>query len=349
MTRKLKKPLASLCLALGLLLVLPSTAAAWGDVGHKIVARVAWSKLAGTPALDRVKALVGNSQSDFLNASLWADDVRGTSGFTYSDHWHFVSIPRSTASYEQKFCAGSVNAPYDRPTVNAPYNKPYAKNIPNCVIGALEYCRATLRDAGASQKAKKEALKFIIHFVGDMHQPLHNSEDRQFRNHQNTPGKRYGDRGGNYKFVCFFDECFVPWYGYPKNNNLHSTWDSGMIAHKRLLHRQQTGVTLPEAQYASDLLAAAPQLFTASELDALVAGTPVAWAEEAHAEALEFAYDDENFPRETKANPHLAGQPTFKYRMLGTPYYRDNIVRVDRQLLRAGARLAAFIEQTFAD
>lgn len=334
--RKNLKPLTITLVAICLLALMPVRAAAWGKDGHSIVARIAWARLDGTPAHARVKQLLGNNQGTFVEASAWADQVRRRHPYTYADNWHFVSIPRSRDRFEPAaHCGQLVNVPSGQTGVPA-------ARVNDCVIGALDYLRGVLRDPSASMQRQTDALKFVIHFIGDLHQPLHCSEDRQFRNHKNTAGERYGDRGGNYKFVCFFDECFEPRYNPPRNKNLHSTWDSYMIAHKRLLHRNTTGKTLSEAAYATSLLARESELFTAEEIAALGAGTPVAWAEEAHAEAKQFAYTEERFPRVTKANPHVGGQQ-FKYRMLGREYYDENISRVDRQLLRAGIRLAAFL------
>lgn len=340
--KKYVRLLAHICLAACLVSLLPARASAWGGEGHRIVARIAWARLQGTPTLAKIKSILGNSPEAFLDASTWPDDVRKEGTHKYANDWHFVSIPRGKSAFEAKFCAGALKKPYDTPRVDAPYNKPYAKNIGNCVLGALDYSRATLKDPSSSPEARREALKFIVHFIGDLHQPLHNSEDFTFTNYKKTSG----DRGGNHKFVCFFEKCFVPQYGPPKNNSLHSTWDSGMIAHKRLLNRQKTNKTLSEEAYATRLVADLANLFGVGDAETLARGTPTQWAEEAHAEAEEFAYDDEKFSLESRRNPENG--ETFKYRILGTPYYEPNIKRVDRQLLRAGLRLAAYLEEVFA-
>lgn len=339
--KKYVRLLAQLCLAASLVSLLPARASAWGGEGHRIVARIAWARLEGTPTLAKIKAILGNSPDAFLEASTWPDSVRGNGPYSYANDWHFVSIPRGKSAFEAGNCAGSRKKPYDTPRVNAPYKKPYAKNIANCVLGALDYSRATLKDPGSSPEARREALKFIVHFIGDLHQPLHNSEDFTFKNYQ----KASGDRGGNHKFVCFFDKCFIPQYSFPHNNSLHSTWDSGMIAHKRLLNRERTKKTLSEEAYASGLVAGTSSLFSAGEAAALGRGTPTQWAEEAHAEAEEYAYDDEKFKVETRTNPENG--KSFEYRILGMPYYEPNIKRVDRQLLRAGVRLASYLEEVF--
>lgn len=343
--KKYVRLLVRLCLAVCLLSLLPVRASAWGRDGHRIVARIAWARLQGTPTLTKVKAILGNSQDAFLEAATWPDDVRGNGPYAYANDWHFISIPKGKRSFEAGFCAGSSDAPYDKPRVDTAYNRPYARNIRNCLLGGLDYSRATLRDPQSTPGARGEALKFIIHFIGDLHQPLHNSEDWTFANHQKAPRMTTGDRGGNHKFVCFFDECFMPQYGFPSNNSLHGTWDSGLIGHKRVLHKKRTNQTLSEATYASSLRDGQSNLFSADEAAALTNGTPTQWAEEAHAEAEEYAYDETQFRSERRKNPK--NNEFFQYRMLGTPYYEASIRRVDRQLLRAGVRLAAYLEDVF--
>ncbi len=84
-----------------------------------------------------------------------------------------------------------------------------AREYPNgdCVIGKTEQFLAVLRDPKADRTAKAEALKYVVHFVGDLHQPLHDEDN--------------SDRGGNTRQVIF--------EGHP--DNLHWVWDSGLLAH----------------------------------------------------------------------------------------------------------------------
>jgi hypothetical protein len=75
----------------------------------------------------------------------------------------------------------------------------------DCVIGKTEQFLAVLRDPKADRAAKAEALKYVLHFIGDLHQPLHDEDN--------------GDRGGNGRHVVF--------EGHP--DNLHWVWDTGLI------------------------------------------------------------------------------------------------------------------------
>jgi hypothetical protein len=244
--------LAQLCLAASLVSLLPARASAWGGEGHRIVARIAWARLQGTPTLAKVKAILGDSPQAFLDAATWPDSVRGNGPYSYANDWHFVSIPRGKNSFEPGYCAGSNKKPHDKPLVSAPYNKPYAKNVRNCVLGALDYSRATLRDPGSSRQARLEALKFIVHFIGDLHQPFH------------TLGV---GRGGNDVDVRVFGEANCADEGEkPFPCNLHAVWDSRLIARRNLGDRA----------YVAQL----QKLIVDNRLSAQPIGTPVEWAEQ---------------------------------------------------------------------
>jgi hypothetical protein len=118
-------------------------------------------------------------------------------------------MPRSSRSWGLAF-------PWHRwPTgpwhyIDIPIDKPHrdmARDCPkgDCVIRKIEDFEAVLRDANAPPTQRREALMFVIHFIGDMHQPLHSSDD--------------SDKGGNDKHVVFNG----------RNMNLHSLWDGGLL------------------------------------------------------------------------------------------------------------------------
>jgi hypothetical protein len=111
----------------------------------------------------------------------WADSVRRNRPET--EHWHYIDIP------------------IDQP--HRDMARDCAKG--DCVIQKIEDFEAVLRDPNAPPATRREALMFLIHFVGDMHQPLHSSDDK--------------DKGGNDKRVVFNG----------RTMNLHSLWDSGLL------------------------------------------------------------------------------------------------------------------------
>jgi len=206
----------------------------WGPEGHHIVARIALARL--TPeAKQGVQALLGSD--DFVAAATWADEIRSQRPETYN--WHFVDIPFGEMKYDAaRDC---------KPTPQG-----------DCIVAQLERARKDLTDASLSQDRRKEALKWLIHLVGDLHMPLHAID-----NH---------DRGGN--------DVSVNLIGQPPPDpgvrvNLHGVWDTRLIAIRNP----------DEASYVESLTTAfkGQQLF----------GTPIdftTWAEQSHQIAVEYVY-----------------------------------------------------------
>ncbi len=171
--------LAAASLSLGLC----ASALAWGPTGHRAVGHIAEQRL-NAKAQQAVRGLLGDEP--LAEASLWADEIRSESQWQVSSPWHYVNIPD-----------GQV---YDRTR----------RDPGGDVIEALERFVAVLRYGASSREDKIAALKFIAHFIGDIHQPLHVG--------------RASDRGGN--------EVRLSWFGEP--SNLHRVWDSGVISRRRL-------------------------------------------------------------------------------------------------------------------
>jgi hypothetical protein len=173
---------ASLALS-ALLLTVPATAFAWGPNGHRIVGRIAMNHLTAEAA-HAVECLLGPEGLD--QASTWGDEIRSDPAWKRAEPWHFISID-------------------DAETLETTKRSPDGD-----LVEAIQRFEGVLRDPRASQQAKQEALKFLVHFVGDIHQPLH-------------VGRR-ADQGGNDVKVTFFRE----------DTNLHYVWDSGLIENERL-------------------------------------------------------------------------------------------------------------------
>lgn len=165
------------------LLVAPPAALAWGPNGHRIVGQIAANHLTGEAAR-AVECLIG--PESLAQASTWPDEVRSDPAWKKADSWHFVSVDDGeTLETTQRNPAGDV-------------------------LEALQRFEGVLRDPEATPAAKAEALRFLVHFVGDIHQPLH-------------VGRR-DDLGGNRIEVVWFKE----------PTNLHSVWDSGLIENEKL-------------------------------------------------------------------------------------------------------------------
>jgi hypothetical protein len=174
-------------------LTLTGQALAWGQEGHSIVAEIAQRRLSPAAA-DLVKGLLGPAHS-LASVASWADTVRDERPETYN--WHFVDIPINVAKYSK-----------DRDC------KPDPKSG-DCVIAALSRQRDDLRCGSGNKKI--EALKFIVHFIGDVHQPLHTVDEL---------------KGGNDIKVDIFMRgltCTAKCEPKRKSSNFHTAWDSDLI------------------------------------------------------------------------------------------------------------------------
>jgi len=161
----------------------PSPALAWGKTGHRVVAALAEAQLSGL-AKAHVKELLGVESLD--EAATWPDEMRSDP----SPFWQKASGPLHYVTLN-----GVV---YD----HAPPE--------GDALDALARYSATLRNPNASLAEKQLALRFVIHLVGDLHQPLH--------------AGKCCDKGGN--------DVKVKWFG--KDSNLHSVWDSSLVDDEQL-------------------------------------------------------------------------------------------------------------------
>jgi len=176
-------PGPQLALALVLLLI-PSSLYAWAREGHEIVAMIAEPRLQ-PDVRDVVVALLEGTT--FIKAASWADTVRNQQ----TAPWHYVSIDIIETEYD----AARV-CPQDQ-----------------CVIGQIERFGHVLANADGDVRKRQKALKYLIHLVGDLHQPLNAGENEDHR--------------GNDVPVEFIGETINPYSQQPWN--LHAVWDSGIL------------------------------------------------------------------------------------------------------------------------
>ncbi|MFG0306619.1 MAG: S1/P1 nuclease [Phycisphaerales bacterium JB040] len=210
--------------------------AGWGREGHAIVAQLAWMDL--TPeAQAKVAALL--EPEAMAEVGSWADAVRPTDEYRWTAPLHYVNMPDHATRYI-----------HDRDCPDA-----------GCVVSAIDDFAATLADDTAPHEDRVEALKFVIHFVADIHQPLH--------------AGRPDDRGGNDIDTVFFG----------RERNLHSVWDSGIIQGADLGEWPQWASRLAEQIDDADRLA-----WTADANPNDWANTAGRWAYESNRLALEYAY-----------------------------------------------------------
>jgi hypothetical protein len=229
-------PMKAALLGVIIALVPAQRVLAWGQEGHSIVAELAERRL-DPDTLRKVKALLGGEAS-LASVGSWADDYRALHRETAG--WHFVDIPFDKTAYD--------------PTRDCDPDKG------DCVIHAIARFRSAIADCSKPLTERSEALKFLVHFVADVHQPLH--AETRF----GSDGK--DDRGGNDVAVTFFDQ----------KTNLHTVWDTSLIMHTvynwgAYVTRLQTG------------------WLNGRDVSALQGGTPIDWAMEAHQFAQNVAYD----------------------------------------------------------
>lgn len=151
---------------------------AWGPTGHRATAEIAQQHLS-KKAKRKIDALL-NGQS-LAMVSTYADEIRSDDRFKDFGPWHYVNFP--------------FDSNYDI----------HPKSDKGDIYVAINNCIAILKDANSSDSDKSFYLKMLVHFIGDLHQPLHvGIED---------------DRGGNRFQVQWFDE----------GTNLHTVWDTEII------------------------------------------------------------------------------------------------------------------------
>lgn len=155
----------------------------WGEAGHKIVVGIAYKYLDSTTRT-RIAEILG--EETLTEAAIWPDSIKDHPNYKWTRPWHYINVPRDAEHLDMKRDAHPKGD----------------------VIQAIQRYLSDLKNPAASRKQKRDALAFLAHYVGDVHQPLHVSYA--------------DDRGGNQVQVVFFD----------KPTNLHSVWDTHMIEQK---------------------------------------------------------------------------------------------------------------------
>ncbi len=176
---------------------------AWGRNGHRAAARLAESRL--TPEARAIIRDLLEPGESLADASTWADEnARSIPG---SGPWHYVNVPITAKAYSGRDCRGG-----------------------NCVVAKIAEFRKILADPSAPKARRRMALRYVVHLVEDVHQPLHVGDRR--------------DRGGNALQLQFFRD---------ENTNLHQVWDSGLLRQGFRNEREVTNALFdlarePEAQ-----------------------------------------------------------------------------------------------------
>ena len=261
------------------------------------------------PALNR---FCKDRPADLMaDASTWADDVKSTAK---TGAWHYVDIPLSVNSWTSlaAWC----------PPIVATTTSPGENDRPGCVTDAIEYEWGILRDASQPAAERAMALRYVIHLAGDIHQPLHASNN--------------DDRGGNCTAIQFYAE--------DRPANLHAIWDY------KLLERDLANRKSSEADFAKALDRKFAIHWT--EWGEQKPDTEE-WAWEGQALARSVTYGDlkPSIPVEAPNPQVLCDAERDKVAALhvsiNDSYFRQTIPVIEEQLAKAGYRLAGLLNQTF--
>jgi len=258
--------------------------AEWGFTVHGIVSQIAQANLTSRAA-SQVQSLVGG---DLESICTWADDIRSQSKYAWSAELHYVN---PLSSNYPSVC--SFN-----------YARDCAKQ--NCVVGAIYNYTAQLLGTKPSP-SKAEALKFLTHFVEDIHNPVHVF----------GPPALSGGNNINVKF-------------YGSSWNLHALWDSG-ISEKTISNLGS------QSRYISEILSKANGKWRSEIITAMSCRSnrntsicPDEWAVEVE-----------------KINCATVMTGVYNGASLSDAYYNLNYEVVEKQLALAGYRLAAVLNEIF--
>lgn len=263
----------------------PTDAFALGQDGHRIVCKIAETELsnAARAEVDRLLALDPDF-SDLSEACLWADQVRNST-HRETGPWHFINLDKDDLIVDSSDC------PVDK----------------GCVLHGVAVHLAALNDDDASDSGKLEALKFLGHWIGDLHQPLHISF--------------FEDRGGN--------SIDIRWLG-AKDTNLHSVWDTQMI----LTYQRDNWNSVVSAERWQAFAQELTLDISGSERVAWRAGAPTNWAQE--------SYDISRDPGVL----YLELDDSTRH-PLGRSYFNRNIPILKERLQQAGVRLGTLLNRVF--
>ncbi len=215
---------------------------AWSRLGHWLVGDLAQPLL--TPAAQQQVAVLLKGEPDptLAGVASWADELRSSDSDLgkKSSKWHYVDLDPNRCEYvPQLMCADG-----------------------DCVIAAIDAQRKILADTTQAPEARREALKFLVHFIGDVHQPLHAGTRRDAEGHTDAGGNKYQislrtavaqeSRGGKRRAV-----------GEPAATNLHAVWD---------FYELESAVLPPEAYVAKLRKDGIPQISPET------LGSPAEWA-----------------------------------------------------------------------
>ena len=262
--------------------LLPAPALAWGKTGHRVVAAIAETELSGL-ARAHIEQILGLGEG-LDEAATWPDDMRADPSPLWQKQaspWHYVTM--NGVTYDHAPPEGDA-------------------------LEALGRFARTLQDPNASRADKQMALRFVVHLVGDVHQPLH--------------AGKCCDHGAN--------EVKVTWFGKP--TNLHAVWDSSIVDEEQLSF--------------TELAAKLERHITPADIIAWSDVNPLDWVTES-ARLRDSLYPTKaDMPKPVKGKKRRKGPPplpdlSFSYVYRFTPL-------MEQRLSQGGVRLAAYLNAVFA-
>jgi hypothetical protein len=257
----------------------------WGGLGHRTVGYLAQKYLTQEGASFAATLL---DDGDLSDAAVWADAIKHHKGWTYTAEWHYI------------------DAKDDPPRVCQVNYSRDCDAVKGCVVSEIVNQTARVQNTALSHTARQEALKFIFHFIGDIHQPLHTEAE---------------DRGGN--------GIAVLWNS--KHTNLHSIWDTDILI--KLRGGAEKDEKAQAAAWANDLYSSATRrdLTAATECTNVLTAEKCAleWASEANAHVCDYVLKDDV--------QGVEGQD------LSGDYYEGAVPIVNDMIGKAGVRLAAWV------
>jgi hypothetical protein len=167
-------------------LLMNQAAFGWGQTGHRVVGQIAEEHL-NRKALKAIREILGHES--LAMSSTWADEIKSDSQYDYAKPWHYVNIPEGLTYHE-------------------------CEKAESDIIEAIGRMKKQLTNPESTLEEKQFALRFLVHLVGDLHQPMHAGYKK--------------DLGGN--------RVPMKWFG--DDTNLHSVWDSKMIDFKGLSYTE---------------------------------------------------------------------------------------------------------------
>lgn len=252
-----------------ILFVSTHNAKAWFDEGHMIIASIAWDELSDDEKqkanfLIKILSDADPDYSDFIRAATWMDGLKGKGlhffdGYHFKNQYYVVYSPDVMPLYED-------------------YN----------VAWAINQSLSTLKGYKPSEFSMAMSFRFLIHTVGDIHQPLHNTS----RVSKETPE---GDRGGNSYPIDSIP--YGTYNGKPSYlTELHQLWDSGVLAFKPI-NAADSDFEKEKGGIDKDKMKIVEYIKNLNETDANniekrinTITDPVEWSKESYQLGIEYSY-----------------------------------------------------------